>query len=48
MKRSDLVACLDRLLRNADIKDSSQNGLQVEGVGEVQRASSATIRSYPA
>jgi dinuclear metal center YbgI/SA1388 family protein len=41
MRREDLVKYLDRLLRNADIKDSSQNGLQVEGVGEIQRVALA-------
>jgi dinuclear metal center YbgI/SA1388 family protein len=41
MRRTDLVAYLDGLLRHAEFKDSSQNGLQVEGVGEVRRVAFA-------
>lgn len=36
MKRATLVAYLDRLLRTARIEDGSKNGLQVEGVEEVE------------
>jgi dinuclear metal center YbgI/SA1388 family protein len=41
MKRNDLVRHLNELLRVKDIKDSSRNGLQVEGAGEVRRVALA-------
>jgi dinuclear metal center YbgI/SA1388 family protein len=42
MKRDELVAYLDEYLRVAEIEDSSQNGLQVEGPEEVTRVAFAT------
>jgi dinuclear metal center YbgI/SA1388 family protein len=41
MKQTDLVKHLDDLLRNRDFKDSSQNGLQVDGLGEVRKVAFA-------
>jgi len=41
MKRSELVAYLDEYLRVKEIKDSSQNGLQVEGPEEVAKVAFA-------
>lgn len=37
MKRDELVTYLDSYLRIKEIEDSSNNGLQVEGAGEVTR-----------
>jgi len=41
MKRKELTAYLDSYLRIAEIEDSSQNGLQVEGPEEVTRVAFA-------
>jgi dinuclear metal center YbgI/SA1388 family protein len=45
MKRSDLVAYLDDLLRVDEIEDVSNNGLQVEGAADVQRIACAVDAS---
>ena len=47
--RDAIVALLDQTLRTAQIKDSSCNGLQVQGAGEVRRvalAVDACIEAY--
>jgi dinuclear metal center YbgI/SA1388 family protein len=41
MKQGDLVKYLERLLRNQDFKDASQNGLQVDGDREVRKVAFA-------
>jgi dinuclear metal center YbgI/SA1388 family protein len=41
MKQSDLTQYLDQLLKNSQFKDSSQNGLQVDGVAEVRKVAFA-------
>jgi dinuclear metal center YbgI/SA1388 family protein len=41
MKRDELVTYLDNFLRIAEIEDASQNGLQVEGPGEVTQVAFA-------
>jgi dinuclear metal center YbgI/SA1388 family protein len=41
MKRTELVEYLDAYLRVGDIRDSSKNGLQVEGADEVTRVAFA-------
>lgn len=45
MKRADLVAYLDSYLRTAEIRDESQNGLQVEGPGEITTIAAAVDAS---
>jgi dinuclear metal center YbgI/SA1388 family protein len=47
--RDEIVALLDQTLRTAEIKDSSCNGLQVEGTAEVRRvglAVDACLEAY--
>jgi dinuclear metal center YbgI/SA1388 family protein len=48
MKRDELTAYLDDYLRVKEIKDSSQNGLQVEGPEEVSRVAFAVDGSQSA
>lgn len=47
--RDSIITLLDRTLRTTDIKDSSCNGLQVEGACEVRRvglAVDACLEAY--
>jgi dinuclear metal center YbgI/SA1388 family protein len=48
MQRSDLVAYLDEYLRVPEVEDVSNNGLQVEGAGEVLRVALAVDASLAA
>jgi dinuclear metal center YbgI/SA1388 family protein len=41
MKQTDLIKHLDELLKNRDFKDSSQNGLQVDGAPEIRKVAFA-------